>query len=382
MGPGATGEGRAPADVTGYARSVLRWAVAGALCCPTFAGCKADAPGDPGNEAMEPDDDGGDSSTGDPSPGMGDVCEVAPRVEEGPYQATLRGLSSTLGGVCGNGGPEGFVRLMVPRRADVRLEAHGAAYSPIVGVLPGCVGDWDDRSLLCTQGLPGWILDVAAGTELFVAVGIEPDHPAIATIPEDGSDLLAFVLHVGLREVLTEGEMCAFEGLGRCESGTACIEDEAGVARCTALEGDTCASAEELSLSLGTTMQVIDPQAPHTDAHIHACGGARRIDQVFRLRAADALEPGGSVEISTTAPEIGLAVRGPGCLPGEEIACAPGDIDGAHVIVDDLSKTLEVGGSLFVFVEMPPGSGASEPLQPAPGEQAPFALRVELLPPQ
>ena len=339
---------------------------------------------------------GDGSSTGEvyvPSGDATDQCELAPEIGAGRHYGSLRGNAAELSGACGLGGPDAFFRLVVPRRSDVWLQGHGVGFVPRVGVLPHtCTTDWASRTLLCTEGVGSWLLDVAAGSSLVVSVGVDEDHPVLdEPPPTEGPDPLELALDVELRNVLGPGEPCLPAGVGRCGSGTACLpapppEDEPeappGSAVCTVLEGDTCQTAVSLVVVTGVTEVEIDPSAPQTDAHAHSCGGARRRDRVLRLEL-----PGAglhALEARVDHPGVGLALRAPGCLVEDERGCVDPDAPPPAVLAVEVS-----GPSAFLFVELPPveeGSddggqsgedGSSSTGDDEPGEEAPIVLSVE-----
>jgi hypothetical protein len=81
--------------------------------------------------------------------------------------------------------------------------------------------------------------------------------------------------------------------------------------------------------------------------------------------------PGGTLVASTTAPDVALAIRGPGCAASEAIACAPASDDGSTI------ETIVGAGGAFVFVELPADDPAA-----APGVDlaAPFDVVLDLVP--
>jgi hypothetical protein len=318
-----------------------------------------------------------------------DQCAAAPRVGAGRYLGSLRDKSSDRGGACGLGGPDAFVTLEVPRRVDVRVRARGVDFDPVVGVRsPRCAHDWSTQ-LLCTHGFEGWVLDVPAGGALLVSVGIAPDDPALASSAIAGvADPLDFRLDLELRNVLLEGERCTPASRGRCVSGTACVSEDPSASsdgtaespRCLAIEGDTCASAIPLALELGTTVVTIDRNAVQTDAHAHSCGGARRPERVLHLGLPGDLEAGARLRARTLAPDVLLALRGPGCIIEEEIACSPGGEDGSVVVVEDLFAVRTSGPYLFVELPRvaPEETGTGDNPESEPGELAPLYVELEL----
>jgi hypothetical protein len=129
-----------------------------------------------------------------------------------------------------------------------------------------------------------------------------------------------------------------------------------------AVPGDTCASALALPLRIGSTPVEIPADAMHGDAHRHACAGARTAERVYRVTLAGDLGPDALVEVEAPFAE-GLAVRGPGCLPEEELACA-GD--------GDVLVVAAPPPSFYLFVELPDAAERD----PTGGEEAPYELRV------
>jgi hypothetical protein len=340
---------------------------------------------------------GGGSSTGDvyvPSEDATDQCELAPEIGAGRHYGSLRGDAAELGGACGLGGPDAFFRLVVPRRSDVWLQGYGVGFVPRVGVLPHtCTTDWASRTLLCTEGVGSWLLDVAAGSSLVVSVGVDEEDPVLdEPPPTEGSDPLELALDVELRNVLEPGEPCLPEGVGRCGSGTACLpapppEDDPeappGPAVCTVLEGDTCQTAAPVIVTTGVTLVEIDPATPQTDAHAHSCGGARRRERVLRLELPG-LGPH-ALEARVDHPGVGLALRAPGCLVEDERGCVDPDAPPPAVLAVEVS-----GPVAFLFVELPPvedgtddGGQSSDDGSSSstggdePGEEAPIVLEVE-----
>jgi len=327
--------------------------------------------------------------TGDgfqPSENATNLCGQAPTIGAGRHYGSMRGNASELAGACGEGGPDAFFRLEVPRRSDVWLRGYGASFTPRIGVLPNtCTTDWLERTLACTQGVGTWLLDVPGGSSLVISVGIESDHPSLEEpLPAEGGDPLAFAIDVDLRNVLGEGDPCVPAGRGRCGAGTACLEPEPaddptappGEAVCTALPGDTCGSAVEVEVPMEGVAVRIDPAAPQTDAHVHSCGGGRMRERVLRLRLPTdpARAQAQSLRIEADDPAVGLALRAPGCGVDHERACAaPGA--GAPLVVE-LS-----GSEAFLFVELPePGDDAGGTTDGGDtGEEAPIVVTIEVL---
>jgi hypothetical protein len=344
-------------------------------CSESASDAEVDAEG-----TGEPDE----ATTGSLDASPADQCVAAPRVAAGRHPGSLRGNTSDRGGACGLGGPDAFVVLETPRRVDVRVAARGVGFSPVVGVRSSrCEHSWSTQ-LSCTRDLEGWVLDVSAGSRLLVSVGISPDDPALSSSrPPGQADPLDFLLELELRNVLLEGEQCTPPSRGRCVTGTVCmtgeLEGESSASpRCVAIEGDTCASAIPVSLELGTTVITLDRTMVQTDAHAHSCGGARRPERVLRLALPALLESGAILEARTSAPDVLLALRGPGCAADEELGCGVDTKDGTAVTVDGLAG---LGmPDLFLFVELPrPAHDEDDAsIGGETGELAPLAIEVEL----
>lgn len=326
-------------------------------------GCGGESPGGGGDGGE--DDEAGESSSGgavEDSPGPQDParsCEDAPRAKQGRFAGTLRGdeLVPSDGGVCGGGGPDQFLRVMVPLRADLRVEARGRGFVPRVGLSSGCVGG---STLACGAGGIATVTDIDGGTELVLAIGADPaefsallaEEPAI-----EGSDPLSFEVDVGMTPVLSADEVCMPEVLGRCATGTLCMppSSEGDAWRCTALDGDSCADPERVTLKLtdGAGTLTVDPNRPQSDAHHHSCTGGGTRERVLQVRLPGGLGPLDSLRIRSERPEVGLAVRAPSCLGSDELGCGAPEIGGTEVTIVDPSELYAAGVAPYVFVELP-----------------------------
>lgn len=349
-----------------------------------FAGCRDDEPSgappeDPGEGTDTGGTDGGtgtetgggegtDTGSGSPQDAvLQDRCDDARTVGAGRWQGTLLGHRSSEGGACGLEGPDAFVRVVVPTRSDLRVEAWADHFVPRVGVLEGpCTPNWSARGRLCTRGLPGWVPDLPAGTELHVSVGADPEDPVLDLDPEEVGDRLGVALGVTFRPILAQGADCS-SGKGRCEAGTICAEaggamgeDPGGDAppgeprRCLVVPGDTCGRAVEVEIGEQPTVLAVDPNVPYGDAYAHGCGGARRPDAVFRLLPRGIPNPA-VLRVEVDRPGIGLAVRAPSCAAADERGCAAA-VDG----VNRLELPLQTGIAPYLFVELPVGADAAE----------------------
>jgi hypothetical protein len=346
---------------------------------------------------------GGDTAVGEAS----DICSEAPAIGVGLWTGTLRDKSRNLGGACGASGPDAFFKVPVPLRADVGLEAFGVGFTPRVGAVFGeCAADWENRGLLCTEGIAGWITDLAAGTDLYVSIGVDPEDPVLdASAPEEGPDPLQFALDVTIRRVLEPGQLCMPSTRGRCVVGSACLpgaadgdgtgtstgtggdgtgtsskteqDDATGDSswRCVSLEADTCVNAQTVAVGAEGITFPIDPGWVQTDAHYHSCAGARVAERVYRLELSPGMEPGSALEITVDEPEAALAVRLPGCTQAEEVTCQEPEATGAHLTIDDADALAASGVSPHLFVEFPFASG---PEGTTTGE-APFSLQIAVL---
>ena len=328
---------------------------------------------------------GSDETGGDAPPGFAtDRCSQAPNVAEGEHYGSLRGHLPDLGGACGTGGPDAFVRVDIPFRADLFVDGAGVGFVPRLGVLPASCGqDWDDRALACTEGVGAWILDLAAGTSVVVSVGIDPEDELLQLPPPgEGDDPLDFVLDVSLRKVLGVGESCEAPSHGRCGTGTLCAApepDEPGMATtavCAAVDADTCASAQVLTPGVGTTVVPL-PAVTHTDAHAHSCTGAHRPERVFAVQLPQS-DSAHLLRVTTESPDLGLAIRVGACSPSDEQDCAAAASTGSEVSASVAASV----GTAFVFVESPAeGSPSGDETGGsdeggAPGEEPPPSIEL------
>ncbi len=334
--------------------------------CIVLSACNEDTPPPP-PEREEPKESLGSTSdamdTGSDDDGSAlepgaDICLAAAPVGQGIHRGDLRGKESNNGGACERGGPDVFFDVDVPLRADVMFWARADDFEPRVGVRHGdCAARFDDAGLLCASGLPGWVLDVDVGTRLIASVGIDPSAPALA-----GTEPLPFELEIAFRRVLAEGDRCEPASVGRCEIGTRCAAQGGAAATCIAVPGDTCRSALPLTLRPGTTVVEIPSEAIHADAHDHACAGARTPERVHRIALEGDLGPDARIEVEAAFAE-GVAVRGPGCLPEEELACAA---DGDTLVLAAPPPFF------YLFTELPDAAERD----PTGGEEAPYELRI------
>ncbi len=320
----------------------------------------SDTEGPPGSDAQAPSED----------------CADAPAIAQGSFAGSLRDRTPdpVIGGVCGGGGPDVFLRVQVPLRADLRVEARGNGFTPRVSLAPlGCLS-----APMLTCGVDGVVelADLEEGTMVNLAVGL--DAESFAALAEqapadDGTDPLGFVVDVGMTRVLARGEACRPAARGRCGAGSLCMQeltvaDEDGEAdevwSCTPLAGDNCIDPERVSVALmgseGTL--IVDPDLPQSDAHHHSCTGEGTRERVIRLRLPALLGPQISLQIRTERPEIGLALRAPGCLANEELACAAPSPAGSQVTIVAPDELQRAGIEPYLFVEMPEPGVLEEPV--------------------
>jgi hypothetical protein len=329
----------------------------------------------------------GGSSTGD-SEGTSqaqaqtpsDGCADAPTVAQGQFAGTLRDRHSDpeLGGVCGGGGPDVFLRVQVPLRADLRVEARGNGFTPRVSLAPlGCLGA---PMLACGADGIATLDDLADGTIVTLAIGVDADTftSLSGPAPDDEPDPLDFVVDVAMTRVLAGGEVCMPEARGRCTSGTLCMpelttadtdtdtagdEDDAPWL-CTTVPGDSCDAPDQVSVALaaGVGTLTIDPDLPQTDAHHHRCTGRGTRERVLRLRLPGDLEPQYDLQIHADRPEVGLAVRAPGCLASDELACAAPSAGGSRVTIAAPGALQRADIEPYLFVELPAPGVLVEPV--------------------
>lgn len=347
--------------------AALRFAPAIVLALtPALPGCTTG-----GGSTSEAGTTAGSSSTSTTGvlaeiPAPADFCAETVLVSQGLYQGSLRdaGPDEGIGGVCGKGGPDTFLRVEVAGRADLRVEARGVGFAPRLSLAPDdCLGG---REIACAADAPLELRDVAGGTVLRVSVGVDPDvfsdlnkKPA----PDGAPDPLQFALDVGLTRVLDAGDICEPQSRGRCVDGTLCTAGGDGSTRvCTALPADTCSAAlrTPVALDAGSGSLAVDPAAPQTDAHHHSCGGDGSRERVLRLALPPA-PPGRALEIVAARPDVGLAVRTPSCLADDEVACAAGSASPARVVIGDVAGLHAAGVEPYLFIELPDGSEQDPP---------------------
>lgn len=348
---------------------IAPWLLACALGCNSGGG---DAGGD-GDEGEEMSG----SSTGDATEGPAPSehapsgsCDAAPRAEQGRYVGTLRGEEKEPpgGGVCGSGGPDQFLQVLVPARADLRIEARGNGFVPWVSLTSaGCL---TEPQTLCSADGFAVLDDVAAGTELVLTIGADPTlfkTMVAEEPPADGPDPLGFVVDIGMTPVLAADEVCMPQVLGRCAAGTLCTppssEDDGW--RCSALAGDRCADPERVTLALvdGAGTLVVDPNLPQSDAHRHSCTGGGTRERVLQIQLPADLRARDSLEIRSERPEVGLAVRAPGCLADDELGCGAPAIGGTAVVIVKPAALQAAGVSPYLFVELPEQGVLEDPVE-------------------
>lgn len=349
---------------TDLARALV---VSGLLVCTGF-GCGEDGAEDseaPPQTMAETTGEGEDGSSGSSGGRVNedgqDVCLSAPVVDPGVYFASLQGKRSSGGGACGAGGPDVFFRIGVEHRSDVQVSAVGDGFTPRVGVFGNdCAVRFEDSGLLCTSGVPGWVSDVPAGTELYVAVGASQSEV-------DSSGEGAFRVEVLARDVLSVGEACGMEAWGRCEGGSTCASP-AGTLEpevCTAIPGDRCADPIVIEVDQGTTALSIESGVVHTDAHRHSCGGDRLSERVYRLQLPE-VSAEATLRIEGERISV-LAARGPTCLTEAETACGADPSDMAAIELDGpLPRTV------YLFAELAADGDEGE------SELSPSIVRVVL----
>jgi hypothetical protein len=285
-------------------------------------------------------------------------CNEAPIFSPGLYEGALRGADEDFGGACGLGGPQVFFAVDVQSRSDLFMAVHAETFTPRVELLSAqCV---EGNAYQCRDASPATLYSVRGGTRIVGSIGIDPLDPAL--LEEGGDDPLAFQLEIDLRPVYAQGEPCGPNTIGRCDGGLSCEIAQDGYRRCEVLEGDTCARALEVDLPPpgSTTALELDLSADPGkagDRHEHSCTGVRSRDWVYRLDRAQledlaALEGEHRIELSSAYPELGAAVRGPGCRASDERACTQ-EISTATLSVDPAALTQGPDGDAYIFVELP-----------------------------
>jgi hypothetical protein len=84
-------------------------------------------------------------------------------------------------------------------------------------------------------------------------------------------------------------------------------------------------------------------------------------ERVLRLALPDGLDPGMTLELAVDHPEVVLAVRAPGCAPGEELVCAPATPGGAVALVEGVDALAGAGIAPYLFIELPDAVTGDDP---------------------
>jgi hypothetical protein len=74
------------------------------------------------------------------------------------------------------------------------------------------------------------------------------------------------------------------------------------------------------------------------------------------------LGPQDSLQIGVAQPAVGLALRAPGCLASEELACMAPRPSGAQVVIAAPDQLRQAGVAPFLFVELPEAGVLDEPV--------------------
>lgn len=354
-------------------------ALAGTACGGGASGGASGGSADVGEGSSSGDESGGNAPQLQvPS----ESCAAAPAVGQGRFAGNLRdrGPDPLLNGVCGGGGPDVFLRVEVPLRADLHVEARGVGFTPRVSLAPpGCQ---QAPMLVCDGGGVVGLEDVGAGTVVTLAIGAEPElftSLSDVPVPDGEPDPLAFTVDVGMRRVLAAGEVCMPPSRGRCGAGTLCLPeistadtdsetdtdgDDASLWTCMAQAGNGCIEPEELAVQLvaGVGSIIVDPDQPQSDVHRHSCTGAGTRERVLRLTMPEELGPLDSLELRVAAPEVGLALRAPGCFASDELACMGARPSGAQVVIAAPDELRQAGVAPYLFVELPEPGVLGEPV--------------------
>lgn len=347
----------------------MRRAIPAALLCLGLACGGGDE--DQESEAGDEDPPADEGESGDPLPALGDRCaDTALRVQAPTtLAATLRNARpdpDDLALACGLTGPVVFAEVRVRDRVDLQVFARGRGFTPIFAtLLPGCVAD-PARVLACGRSLPTTLFDLGPDVELLVAVGIDKSDPALEQLAIDGVDPLDFELRLEARPVLAEHQRCG-PAYGRCEAGTVCLateEDGVTIDRCRRPPADSCAAPGTVVVPSSGAAAVIEIAAdePHSDAHEHACTGWRRPERVERLLLPAGLGETAILHVEADDPRVGLALRGPDCLPESALACAGGDVVSlSYGGQGQLAALAAANETPILFIELPREHDADPP---------------------
>jgi len=364
------------------ARSVAALVAVAAVVALALTACGGGASGSGSVDVGEMSSGGDETGVNDPQLQVpSESCAAAPAVGQGRFAGTLRdrGSDPALDGVCGGGGPDVFLRVEVPVRADLRVEARGVGFTARVGLAPpGCQ---KAPMLVCDGSGVAELEDLSEGTVVTLAIGVDPEVFATLSgvaVAEGEPDPLAFTVDVGMRRVLAAGEACMPDVRGRCGAGTLCLPaisaadtdsdgeaDENSPWTCTPVAGAGCLDPEDVAVQLlaGVGSISVDPEQPQGDVHRHSCTGADMRERVLRLTMPTELGPHDSLEIRVERPEVGLALRAPGCLASDELACMAPRPSGAQVVIAEPRALRQAGVDPYLFVELPEPGVLEEPVQ-------------------
>ena len=141
-------------------------------------------------------------------------------------------------------------------------------------------------------------------------------------------------------------------------------EDERWV--CTDVPANRCEDPERVMVQLvdDDGAVSVDPDQPQTDVYSHSCTGQGTRERVLRLTLPAALADSvqHSLQIWTEQPEIGLALRAPGCLASDELDCSPPSPAGSQVTIAAPDELLRSGVQPYLFVELPEPGVLSGPV--------------------
>lgn len=295
-------------------------------------------------------------------------CSGAPTIRDGRFSGTLRGVAIEPSGACGQPGPTTYLRVATDLRVDLEIVAQGVAFTPQIEI--GADVCLQGQGVACGEGGVVGLADLLPGSTWLIRIGAAHDDPALALpAPEDGSpDPLAFTVDVARRLVLDPGDLCTDGDESRCPTGTLCAptedaDDDPTLRICTPLVGDTCEDAEPLVIDALAGALEIDLDAPQTDAHAHGCAGAGTRERVLRAELAADFPAAAELVLTTTTPNIDLAVRAPSCDLEGEVACEIGGPAGTSLTIDDPAALAAAGHRPWIFVEWPDDAAGGATLE-------------------
>lgn len=358
-----------------------------AVCAAIGLGCPSGNTETSGTSGEPDTDTDTDTDTGYQTvPSWNQECELAPPIFSGTTPGTFHDLLTAPGEYCGASQVPIFGQLDIEHRADIEISVSAVGFEPSLLIAPA---NCDLTAAQCLDtSAPVMLRDYQPGSSLRVIVAVPEGHPDLMTPPpEEGPGNLDFSVMITKYPVKELGERCGSKELGRCAAGGVCQPTDPdnleGIWTCVAVSADSCNDPEVVELAADPVAVVLDPLL-QSDAHYHSCTGDLRPERVFAVQLpADVTD--GQKLIVRSPDAVGLAMRAPGCLAADEVACVAEDPQGAAIELEGIMtpegflglQGMRVAGIrplLFVELPVPPDDDAGD----TDGEPFPQSVTVEL----